>query len=138
MQMSSWIARLRERTSGYQVEGAASLAEVERKPPKRDTLFVTLLARKAAGGPRMGASRQRADYLVGVTIALSNFRDARGEGAADDLETAIGQVMAALLGWAPPGGQGQAASVQGGLTAFAGGRIFWTEQFTAPGWIGQA
>lgn len=95
-------ARLKaEVTALREVEGAAEYAAVKAlRDFPAPCAYVLFASESGSGGPRGGrATGVSAEF--GVALAVSNFRDRRGEQLQPELRTLLGLVRAALIGWTP-------------------------------------
>lgn len=128
MRIAEWIERLRSETS-LEVKGAAELAAAK-ADQLRDTAFVAPLDEAALSqSDTIGAVRQMVRVGVGVTLAVTNRRDRRGEAAVSEIEGAREDVRRALLGWTPPSASGPAGFRRGRLVQLSERTAWWTDEY---------
>lgn len=95
-----------------------------------------LLAREKGDTSKSGVSlpgqqtrlAQVMSVSFGVVLAVRNYREQAGAQLADELESCLGAVRNALLGWTPdvPGGRA-CQLLQGDLTQYDQATALWTD-----------
>lgn len=137
------IERLRQRLpAGYTLGGAADLAAITALRDFRPPHVFVVLAQETPvarqGGAPGAAARQVAIVHFGVTLAVRNFRDNRGAAAGDDLNTRLGIVRDALIGWTPPVPLGRDCQlVQGKVLDYDANTLVWADLYQTQHAIGR-
>lgn len=139
------IARLKDQVPELQsVGGAADLAVITavrefRTPSAYVILAVETPIPRQSGAPG-AATRQMVPVNFGVVVAVRNYRDNKGQGAADDLRSVLGKVRDALIGWVPPGlsGARDCQLVQGKVIDYDTNTLVWTDLYQTQHSIGRS
>jgi hypothetical protein len=141
------IARVQSQVSALRkVAGAADYASVRGLNDFPAPCAYVLLAREK-GVPREtghvtpGAqvrTMQKVAVTFGIVVAVRNYRESeRGYQGNDSLQTILGQIRGALIGWAPQVDGADACSfLQGNLTQYDAGTLLWTDVFHTKHTIG--
>jgi len=146
------------------VEGAAAYSRLSAPPPlaKQPAAYVVPVGDQAGPNQLANAVRQPITRSIGVIIFATDLGDARGAGAAEDLELALSATRAALLGWAVapiepvtlgaagitfggapvqwPGGERQTEPLllsQGALIDIIEGALVWQDTWSVTGTLRQ-
>lgn len=138
------IARLKDQVPELQeVGGAADLAFIQklrdfRTPSAFVILAVETPVPRQSGAPG-AATRQMVQVQFGVVVAVRNYRDNKGQAAADDLRPELGRVRDALIGWVPPGltGARDCQLVQGKVIDYDTDTLVWTDLYQTQHSIGR-
>lgn len=138
------IARLKDQVPELQeVGGAADLASIQklrdfRTPSAFVILAVETPVPRQSGAPG-AATRQMVQVQFGVVVAVRNYRDSKGQAAADDLRPELGRVRDALIGWVPPGltGARDCQLVQGKVIDYDTDTLVWTDLYQTQHSIGR-
>jgi len=96
--------------------------------------YVLLASERGTPGP--GAStRQKADVVVGIALAVRNWRDAAEE--REELNRFLGALRERLIGWVPdlPGARGF-EFIQGDLMDYDDSTLLWVEVYGTQHFIG--
>lgn len=128
------IARLKECAPSLKsVESAAELAALTVAPPlhRMPAAYVIPLAERA--GDNLAATlvtRQRVATQIGVVLVVAGrIADAKGGAQVVAIQTPREEIRAALLGWEPVAGHEPLQYVGGELLEFAGGAVWWQDDF---------
>lgn len=138
------IARLKDQVPELQeVGGAADLAAMQKLRDFRTPSAFVLLAMETpiprqSGAPG-AATRQMVPVNFGVVVAVRNYRDNKGQAAADDLRPVLGRVRDALIGWVPPdlAGARDCQLVQGKVIDYDTDTLVWTDIYQTQHSIGR-
>jgi hypothetical protein len=122
--LKTQVAALRE------VEGASEYAAVKALRDFPTPCAYVLFAVEAGSGTPRGARVAGASAEFGVVLAVSNYRDRRGEQLQPELVTLLGQVRSALIGWQPPApGVGPIAWRGGAVMDYDDATLLWVEAY---------
>ena len=111
------------------VKGAADLGSAK-AASLRDTAFVLLIDEAAAGdSPLYGAVRQQITTGIGVVLAMTNRRDARGQAGMGEIERVRSEVCAALLGWPPTEDSSGLLYRRGRLLEINDATLWWQDEY---------
>lgn len=128
MRLSDWRERLEAETD-LEVLGAANLVRAQEEH-RRDTVYVMYSSDDARPSDVTGQVRQEHSVGVDVVSAVTNYRDGRGSDAVDEVERVREQVLAALIGWAPPSAGGDEIQYRRGrLLGFSKRTVWWQDSF---------
>lgn len=138
------IARLKDQVPELQeVGGAADLAAMQKLRDFRTPCAFVILAvetpiPRQSGAPG-AATRQMVPVNFGVVVAVRNYRDNKGEAAADDLRPVLGRVRDALIGWVPSdlAGARDCQLVQGKVIDYDTDTLVWTDLYQTQHSIGR-
>ncbi len=137
MSISRWINRIDKHQRTFEepvfrrVKGAADLATADTRN-RNDTVYVMLVDETAEPGVPDGEHRQIALTGVATVLAIRNYRDARGEGALNELERGRAQVRGALLGWQPVGALAPVTFRRGQLVSYEARTLIWQDEYVVP------
>ncbi|MDF3932936.1 phage tail terminator protein [Pseudomonas citronellolis] len=138
------IARLKEKVPELQsVGGAADFAAIKtvrdfRTPSAYVILAVETPIPRQSGAPG-AAKRQMVAVKFGVVVAVRNYRDSKGQNAADDLHPVLGKVRDELIGWVPEGltGARDCQLVHGEVVDYDSNTLVWTDIYLTQHSIGR-
>ena len=138
------IARLKDKVPELQeVGGAADLAVMQKLRDFRTPSAYVILAVETPIPRQSGApgavTRQMVPVNFGVVVAVRNYRDNKGQAAADDLRPVLGRVREALIGWVPPdlAGARDCQLVQGKVIDYDTDTLVWTDIYQTQHSIGR-
>lgn len=131
MDVTPIVNRLRERLTDFaDVGGAAELDAAIAALPAVPVAFAFPLAEGGEAPQWAGQPSQRVTQTFGVVLVVQNLADPAGGAAQSDLAEKRRQVRAALRGWEPVEGSGDACQfVSGRLLRFEAGRLWWVDEF---------
>lgn len=114
------------------VAGAAEFAaavDAGALPKALPAAFVFLASERGNPSPTWSRTRQLVPASVALMLVARNVADARGEAAQADLDALRVACRDALLGWAPTAECDPLQFESGGLAAFRGGAVWWTDSY---------
>ena len=76
-----------------------------------------------------GAVSQQVTVSFSVVVIVKNVRDARGDGASDQLNGLLGPLRKVLQGWAPPWANTPVELSRGRIAGFSDFVSVWQEDF---------
>jgi len=139
------IERLRDQVPSLdEVAGAAELEGIQDLRSFRTPSAYVVLVQETAEPRRTGApgatGRQMTKALFGVAVAVRNYSDSKGKGAADDLRPVLGAIRDALIGWVPPGlpGARDCQLLQGKVIDYNSDTLLWTDIYETQHALGRA
>jgi hypothetical protein len=113
-----------------EVEGAAEYAAVKNLRDFPAACAYVLFAGESGSGTPRGGKATGALAEFGVVVAVSNYRDRRGEQLDVELRTVLGEVRAALIGWVPPAPGAAACAWRGGAVMdYDDATLLWVEAY---------
>lgn len=140
------IERLRAAVPALrQVAGAADLAAVTQLADFPAPCAYVLLAREQAEERATGITQrgqqqrllQGARVSFAVVVAVRNYREQRGAQVAPELQSILGAIRAALIGYAPDvDGARPCQLKQGELTRYDAATALWTDVYQTHHTIG--
>ena len=112
------------------VSGAADFQRaVESNPAATPAAYVFPLDESASPSPVTPDIHQRVAVNLAVVLVVRNLGDAKGAGAATDMETLRQAVKAVLLGFCPGAGFYPLERGRSHLLAFRDGYMWWQDAY---------
>lgn len=124
-------ARLEDQVAAFKgIDDAAGFAQVSAKPASSPMAFVVPVADQAGPNRTAPIVSQELIERFGVVIATSNRRERHGGAAARDIESLVGAVRTALVGWSPDAGHDPVEYAAGRMMQADQGFVWWLCEFT--------
>lgn len=131
LDLDVWIDRLR--TGNLPdlrgIDGAAELAAVKQGSVITPYAWVIPVAEDSGNNQLLTAISQRTVERVGIVIAVSNKRDARGLAAHNALRTIRRAIKGRLLGWPPAPDEDEVIFSRGRLVSYTNQVLWWQDEY---------
>ena len=130
-------ARLRDQAMPplQRVDGAAGFAALTGAgarlpaPHQLPAAYVIPIRTSGEGQRLVGATNQRLTHRFAVVIATGHAGETSGETASRTAQQVEAELRDRLVGWTPDGCANAVLYRLGAMTAFEGGRAWWTAEF---------
>lgn len=130
LRLAPWIERIAAEVPALRaVGGAADLSAIQRGVVAAPSAWIIPVAETARDSETVSIVSQRVNATVGIVIAVSNLRDARGAAAQDGLADIRIAIREALLGWAPDADHDPATFARGRLLSLSDQVLWWQDEY---------
>ena len=131
MRVASIVDRLTAEIEAFKsVSGAPALAAAMQNGQFTHSAYVFQSSRGAGDNTLVNKVSQRVRHEITVAFWVQNVADTTGEALLDTLEDLSDEVVAALLGWTPPGLVEPLLYKSGSVIDFRFGRALWADVFS--------
>lgn len=135
MDLSPVIVQIRAQVATFsdRVAGAASFEAAQGADDVVvPAAYVVPVGDEVEQSQTAGGIVQSMNEVIGVIVAVDNTSDARGQAAADQLETIRAALWAALLGWDPDASGEQFEYAGGTIVGMTRARVWMQFDFAKP------